>query len=137
MRILLAMLMALLPARAFAASLTVTIADLDKKGGELHVSLYNEARWPNDDATPIVDAIVPAVIPETIVVMKDVPPGVYGVKCYQDANRNGKIDRNFLGIPLERYGFSRDARPVLSEPEFNRTKFTVAPGENAIAIHLQ
>ena len=137
MRILLAMLMALLSGSAFAAGLTVTIADLDKKGGELHVALYNEALWPDDNSTPIVEMIVPAVAPETIVVMKDVPPGVYGVKCYQDANRNGKIDRNFLGIPLERYGFSRDARPVLSEPEFKRTKFTIAPGENAIVIHLQ
>ena len=43
----------------------------------------------------------------------------------------------FDGLPLERYGFSNDARPILSEPGFARTKFTLPDGETAIVIHLQ
>ena len=137
MRIFLAALMTFLPLVASAATLTVKVANIDEKGGELHVALYDEASWPNDDAKPIADMVVPAVLPETTVTFKDLAPGVYGVKTYQDANRNDKFDQNWLGWPLERYGFSRDARPFLSEPRFNRTKFTLADGENAILIHLQ
>ena len=137
MRIFLAALMTFLPLVASAATLTVKVANIDEKGGELHVALYDEASWPNDDAKPIADMVVPAVLPETTVTFKDLAPGVYGVKTYQDANRNDKFDQNWLGWPLERYGFSRDARPFLSEPGFNRTKFTLADGENAILIHLQ
>jgi uncharacterized protein (DUF2141 family) len=136
-RIFLAALMTFLPLVASAATLTVKVANIDEKGGELHVALYDEASWPNDDAKPIADMVVPAVLPETTVTFKDLAPGVYGVKTYQDANRNDKFDQNWLGWPLERYGFSRDARPFLSEPGFNRTKFTLADGENAILIHLQ
>jgi uncharacterized protein (DUF2141 family) len=136
-RIFLAALMTFLPLVASAATLTVKVANIDEKGGELHVALYDEASWPNDDAKPIADMVVPAVLPETTVTFKDLAPGVYGVKTYQDANRNDKFDQNWLGWPLERYGFSRDARPFLSEPRFNRTKFTLADGENAILIHLQ
>jgi uncharacterized protein (DUF2141 family) len=137
MRILLAALMALLPLAASAATLTVKVKNVDKKGGELHVALYDAASWPNDDAKPVADLIVPAVAPETTVTFKDIAPGVYGVKTYQDANRNGKFDQNWLGLPLERYGFSRDARPVLSAPGFGKTKFTLQDGETAIVIHLQ
>lgn len=137
MRILLAALIALLPLAASSATLTVKVENIDKKGGELHVALYDEVSWPNDDAKPVADMIVPAVPLETAVTFKGIAPGVYGVKTYQDANRNHKFDQNWLGWPLERYGFSRDARPVLSAPGFGKTKFTLSDGENAIVIHLQ
>ena len=136
-RILFAALLALMPLAASAATLTVKVENIGKKGGVLRLSLYNEASWSNDNSEPIASANVPAVLPETTVTFKDVAPGVYGVKTYQDANRNGKFDQNWLGWPLERYGFSNDARPRLSEPSFDRTKFTLSAGENAIVIHLQ
>jgi len=137
-----AFVVALLPATAVipsakAATITVHVANIDPKGGELHVALYNEKQWSDNDAKPLVDMIVPAVAPVTIVVMKDVVPGVYGIKSFQDVNKNGEFDQNFLGMPLERYGFSRDAKPFLSAPGFNRTKFTVSDGANEITIHLQ
>jgi uncharacterized protein (DUF2141 family) len=137
MRVLLAALMALLPLAASAATLTVKVENIGKKGGMLRLSLYDEASWSNDNSEPIASANVPAVSPETIIVFKDIAPGIYGVKTYQDANRNDKFDQNWLGWPLERFGFSRDARPILSEPGFDRTKFTLSDGENAIVIHLQ
>jgi uncharacterized protein (DUF2141 family) len=136
-RIFLAALMTFLPLAASAATLTVKVENIDNKGGVLRLSLYDEASWSNDNSEPIVSADVPAVPPETIITFRDLAPGIYGVKTYQDANRNGKFDQNWLGWPLERYGFSRDARPFLSEPGFNRTKFTLSDGENAIVIHLQ
>lgn len=131
----LALFLAVAPASA--ASLAVTVAGIDKKGGDLHVALYNEALWPDDDAKPLADIVVPAVPPKTTVTFKDVVPGVYGVKTYQDVNRNGEFDQGVLGIPLERYGFSRDAKPGLSAPWFDRVSFPVKAGENAIVIHLQ
>jgi uncharacterized protein (DUF2141 family) len=126
-----------LPLAASAATLTVRVENIDKKGGILHVALYDEASWKNDDATPIADSEVEAVAPETIVTLSGIAPGVYGLKSYQDANRNGKFDQNWIGLPLERYGFSNDAHPILSEPGFNRTKFTITEGDNQISIHLQ
>ena len=137
LRILLALLLALTPLVASAATLTVKVQNVATKGGVLRLSLYDEASWSNDKSVPIVSADVPAVSPETIIVFKDIAPGIYGVKTYQDANGNGKFDQNFIGWPLERYGFSNDARPVFSEPGFDKTKFTVSDGDNLIAIHLQ
>ena len=137
MRIFLAALMALWPLAASAATLTVKVENVGKIGGVLRLSLYNEASWSNDESEPIASANVPAVPPQTTVTFKDLAPGIYGVKTYQDANRNGKFDQNWLGLPLERYGFSNDARPRLSEPSFDRTKFTLSDGETTIVIHLQ
>ena len=127
-RIVLALMIAAMPLAASAATLTVKVENISNKGGVLRLSLYDEASWPNDAS---------AVTPETVVTLSNLKPGVYGVKTYQDANSNGKFDQNWLGWPLERFGFSRDARPFLSAPGFSRAEFTLSDGENAIVIHLQ
>ena len=127
----------LAPVAAQAATLTVSVMNVDPKGGTLRLSLYDEFTWSRAEDEPRSSANVPAVAPETVVTLTDINPGTYGVKMFQDANNNGKFDQNFIGLPLERYGFSRDARPFLSEPGFDRTKFTIRDGENAITIHLQ
>ena len=50
---------------------------------------------------------------------------------------NDRTDSNFLGIPREPYGFSRDAKPILSKPGFDDVKFTIAAGENSQTLRLQ
>lgn len=130
-------IMALPVQAALAATLTVHVTDIDKKGGILRLSLYDQSGWSKNEDTPIASANVPAELPETVVTLTDIKPGVYGIKLFQDANNNGRFDQNFLGMPLERYGFSRDARPFLSQPGFRRTEFTVTDGSNEITIHLQ
>jgi uncharacterized protein (DUF2141 family) len=48
-----------------------------------------------------------------IVAFNNLPVGTYAVSVYQDANGNEQLDKNFLGIPKERYGFSNNSdRPV-------------------------
>jgi uncharacterized protein (DUF2141 family) len=122
---------------ANAATLTIRVGNIDTKGGILSLSLYDEASWSKDPDAPVASANLPATAPETLVTLTDIKPGIYGVKTFQDANRNGKFDQNWFGLPLEHYGFSRDARPLFSAPGFNRTEFTVVEGANEIAIHLQ
>ena len=86
---------------------------------------------------PSPAAVVPARPGETIVTLAGIKPGVYAVKLFQDFNRNGEFDMNWIGLPLEKFGFSNDAHPTFSEPSFDATKFEVRPGTNTITIHLQ
>ena len=37
---------------------------------------------------------------------KDIPCGEYAIKLYHDTNMNQALDKNFLNIPKEQYGFS-------------------------------
>jgi uncharacterized protein (DUF2141 family) len=117
--------------------LTIKVEKVSPNGGDVRVALYNEANYAINAADPVLDAVVPAHTGETIVVLKPVKPGVYAVKMFQDFNRNGKFDMNWLGLPIEKYGFSNDARPTFSEPSFDSTKFELRPGANTITITLQ
>jgi uncharacterized protein (DUF2141 family) len=53
----------------------------------------------------------------------DIPPGTYALGVIHDENMNGKLDINRLGIPVEGYGFSNDARAVLGSPSFSAASF--------------
>ena len=54
---------------------------------------------------------------------EDIPPGTYAMAVIDDENMNGKLDTNWLGIPAEGYGFSRDAKAVVGSPSFSDASF--------------
>jgi len=141
LRLFLAGALALAAVPTFAAAplatLTIKVEKVSPRGGDVRVALYDRDNYPLNDADPVVDAVVPAHPGETIVTLKPVKPGVYAVKLFQDFNRNGQFDMNWFGYPLEKYGFSNDASPTLSEPPFDATKFELRPGANTITIHLR
>ena len=69
---------------------------------------------------------------ETFVELKEshkffinLPEGIYAIALFVDANKNLKIDKNFLGIPKEQFGFSNNAMGKLSAPSFEQAKFKV------------
>ena len=55
----------------------------------------------------------------------ELPEGIYAIALFVDANKNLKIDKNFLGIPKEQFGFSNNAMGKLSAPSFEQAKFKV------------
>lgn len=55
---------------------------------------------------------------------QDIPPGTYAMAVVHDENMNGKLDTNWLGFPTEGYGFSNNAKAVLSAPTFSDASFT-------------
>jgi uncharacterized protein (DUF2141 family) len=130
----LAVMAAFAPA-AWAATLTVHVTHVSPKGGIVSLALYTAKNYDDDDH-PTLSRNVRAVSPETVIHLDDVAPGRYAIKMMQDINRNGKFDTSWLGLPEEPYGFSNNARPVLSEPGFKRTSFRVSKGENRITITL-
>jgi uncharacterized protein (DUF2141 family) len=54
---------------------------------------------------------------------EDIPPGRYALAVIHDENMNGKLDTNWLGAPTEGYGFSNDAKALLSAPSFSAASF--------------
>ena len=68
----------------------------------------------------------------------NLPEGTYAIALFVDANENLKIDKNFLGIPKEQYGFSNNAMGKLSGPSFEQAKFQVkgSAAKNLSLIHI-
>ena len=64
------------------------------------------------------------------------PFGEYAITLFVDFNGNKKIDKNFLGIPKEPYGFSNNVIGNMSAPTFDQAKFVIS-GPTAQNIKLR
>lgn len=135
--LLAAPVLAATPVAKPAADLTIRVENVLPAGGVVRLGIYDEAGYPDDNSKPIASADVAAVAGETIITLHAIPPGVYAIQTFQDVNANNKMDTSWIGLPLEPFGFSRDATPFLSKPSFDDVKFTLAIGENGQVIHLQ
>ena len=87
-----------------------------------------EFKWPKDTLTG--DKMVLEIeLPEA---------GSYVLSILDDNNSNGRMDKNLIGLPKERFGFSNDARPgLISPPDYKDCLVNIEPGHNEIDIHLQ
>lgn len=94
---------------ARAADLTVAIQGVGERAGTLYWSLFDSAEDFESDGRAVFAARARVVTDELRATIHALPAGRYAVKLYHDANDNGELDRNLVGIPTEGYGFSNNA----------------------------
>ncbi len=119
-------------------SVTVTVTDLRNAKGVVRACITSDPKhFPNckGDTGKHV-AVVPAA--KTVVFkFEDVAPGQYAITLFHDENDNGKLDRALLMMPKEGYGFSRDAKVVMSPPKFSAAAFEVGQEPNFQTIRMR
>jgi uncharacterized protein (DUF2141 family) len=69
------------------------------------------------------------------ITFKNVKHGTYSVNIFHDENSNKDIDKNFIGIPTEGYGFSNNPN-FLGPPGFEKTKFSFSQSIQKISIKM-
>jgi uncharacterized protein (DUF2141 family) len=65
-----------------------------------------------------------------------IPPGTYGVEAIHDENGNARLDRNFLGIPKEGFGFANNPHVSFGPAPFRAALVHVTCPVTSITIHL-
>jgi len=66
---------------------------------------------------------------EVHLVFENIPAGKYALSAYHDANVNGELDKNLIGIPKEGFGFSNDAIGMFGPPDFKDASFDWKGGQ--------
>lgn len=94
--------------------------------GTVALALFDSPNTFGDFRDPVMVARFP-LDGRAIYRIKEVPPGEYALLAYYDENRNGRIDKNFIGIPNEALGFSNNYRPK-GPPSYARAAFTLPDG---------
>lgn len=126
---------ALAPLGALAADLGLEVSDGPAAEATLYVALYADAAGFGA-ARPLASQSLPMRGGKARVVFAGLAPGRYAVRAYADENGNGKLDTNLVGLPIERYGFSNDAKGKLGAPDFDAAAIGVDADLQA-AIHLR
>lgn len=120
---------------AWATDLTVVIEEIKSTDGTIKVGLFdNISAFPK---MPLMKLSTPARPGIVSVVFKDLAPGSYALSAFHDVNNNQRLDRNFLGMPNEAYGFSRGARGMFGPPPFDEACIDIGGKEQHIRIRIR
>lgn len=120
---------------AAAATLKVTVSDIQPGAGNIRVALYADAESfrHEDRATQVLST--PATTGSVVVVFPDIPAGQYAVIAYHDANDNKKLDLRLGMFPVEGWGLSNDPT-VIGPPRFSASAFAVAEPSTDLIVRL-
>jgi uncharacterized protein (DUF2141 family) len=116
-----------------ASELVINLSD-QKKAGTLMLAIYNNAEAfevsvikEKRSEVGVFKGLELYLEPKDSMRLSiEIPDGEYAIAFFIDANGNKKLDKNFLGIPKEQFGFSNNAMGTLSAPSFEQAKFRVA-----------
>jgi uncharacterized protein (DUF2141 family)/uncharacterized membrane protein len=101
-------------------SVRLVIKNLRSSNGKLMVKLQNA------EGTSVQRAAVPIRNNAVDYLFERVPAGKYALQMFHDENGNGQMERNFLGLPTEGYGFSNNAKATFGPPPFDKLLFNCA-----------
>lgn len=118
-----AAVLALSATAAAAGDVTVTLTDVQDRGGVIVASFDtrenfmtgrdHSARVENDAAGNVV------------LTFRDVAPGDYALAVMHDANRDNQFTMSPMGMPEEGWAFSNGDQPMMGPPSFDAHKITV------------
>lgn len=121
-------------------TLRIHVDRFRNSGGNLGTILFTTPQgWP-EDKTKAVRAGPSPIDKRTrtaVAVWSNLPPGDYAVAAIHDENSNARLDRNFIGIPKEGFGFANNPHVGFGPPPFRAALVHVACPETDITIHLQ
>ncbi|MBB4264933.1 DUF2141 domain-containing protein [Roseospira visakhapatnamensis] len=128
------------PDRAEAPDLAVldlTITGLRDGNGTVFLAIYDRPETfpePQGMRTRLRAEVTGGSVSVTV---PDLPPGRYAVAAFHDQNGNGAFDRGLFGVPLEGFGFTRDASVFPVGPAFDDAAVTVAPPRTQARVRMR
>lgn len=119
-----------------SGNLVVGITGIENNNGMIMVALCNsEENFTNTDSsfrstrTGIENG-------RAFVEFTTIPFGQYAVKVFHDENGNEELDTNFIGIPIEDYGFSNNSRGSFGPPSWEDSRFVFNQAVDSIYIQI-
>lgn len=110
---------------SFASEITIKLTGLKSTKGKVLIALYNTSAGFPDDYNMAVEQVVTQTKSNFTYTIKNLKPGEYAIALFHDKNSNEKMDKNFLGIPKEGFGFSNNPRVLTGPPSFSKAKFNL------------
>ena len=138
--IILAIGLFLIPASSLYAqsgSITVEVSGINAIEGQVSIGLYTDETSFPVRGKVFMGANVKVTGNALTYTFGDVPLGTYAIAISHDSNSNGKLDKNFIGIPTEGYAFSNNRFGIFGKPpEFKDASFELT-GDKTIRITIK
>ena len=117
------------------SDLKITVTNIKSLKGNIEIGIFNNAKSFPEKGKEYRTYSKSVTKDSTVFILQDLIKGDYAIAIYHDINSDKKCNLNFMGIPIEPYGFSNNFKPRLSKPSFNNCKIKVDK-DSAIMIKL-
>jgi uncharacterized protein (DUF2141 family) len=115
----------------------VDISGLRSDKGQMLCALFSSAEaFPTKADKAVARLTAKIAERQAVCDFTGVAPGTYAVSVVHDENLNGKLDRNFIGMPREGVGASNDAKGHMGPPKFRAASFEYKGGRLELKIHV-
>jgi uncharacterized protein (DUF2141 family) len=118
-------------------TIRVVLTGFENDRGSAKLSLCRTAEELRDFSAGFRAASAAITGKQASWVFEHIPYGRYSIKAFHDENGNSKLTTNFAGMPVERYGFSNNARGRLGPPSFDAAAFTLNTPQMTVEIELK
>ena len=117
------------------ATILLKVVGLHSEKGQVKIAVFNSPdKWLEE---PVYSATIDVNGQAVTWKINRVPYGDYAVAVFHDENKNGKMDKGVLGIPLEPYGFSNNLRVTFGPPKWEKAKFAVKSSTKDVSIEVK
>ena len=117
-------------------TLNIKISGFENDKGDCWFALDNSERVYESKDSVFIGKILPIINHGVSLKIDSLEYGYYAIKVFHDENCNGKLDKNFLGIPTENYGYSNNASAWFSQPDWEKAKFFFNQRDMTIEISV-
>lgn len=126
-----------LPSAAGAAELVVRITGQSQPPGQVGCSLFAGPSGFPKDSSGARQLWQAADAKGVTCRYSDLPEGTYAVSIGHDLNGNKRVDANFVGLPTEQWGVSKNTRPNRRAPRFYEAMFKAAADAKEVVIKIK
>lgn len=114
------------PAEEEAADIEIVVTNITTLKGSVEVGVFNKPKFFLRKGKEYKTYSQKVTSDTMVIVLKGLKKDDYAISIYHDVNSDKKINMNFMGIPTEPYGFSRNFKPKFSKPSFNDCKINTS-----------
>lgn len=123
-------------ALATAGTLEIEITDIRSTEGQLMVAVHGSAEGWDGKAPPVAAQLHAPTGDSAVLSFEGLAPGSYAVQVMHDQNGNGELDSNFMGMPIEGYGFSNNPE-VMRKATFEEARIELVEAGTRIQLRLR
>lgn len=119
--------------RAQTQEIRIKVSSIRSAKGKIILNVFrDEAGYEKQQPFKTLNFDKKGLTNGLLTVKAALPPGVYGITLIDDENGNGKIDKSFIGMPKEGFGFSNFFMTKMKKPAFDEFKFELKSGSAEI-----
>jgi len=118
-------------------TLVVKFNGMSSDDGKVIIALCNSDANYKDHKSPFIGKSISINRNTATIEFENLPFGEYAIKAFHDADANNDLNTNILGIPVEDYGFSNNARSLFGPPSWQDAKFLLKDDGKVVEIEIK